>query len=301
MRAEQIAGAISTKIARECALLSSSGMRSAFSFLLVSFRIVACTGPVDPSPPAAAGPYDDGGVLGQGAPPVDTPIADDDGASPSQLDAADASTSVVTDSDGERATAPYEETAAPSSGHALDAGPEGACTEPLAPGNLAIDELMIESVAGAGDNGQWIEVESTLDCAVNIRGLHGECPRGAKVATFDVTDDLWIPPRGTFVIADSNVPAINHHLPGSLLSWFGHRGDVLRKKGTTITLSMRDAVIDSVTYPALTLSVGNSIAFPSDCDPSLRSDWARWQLSSASWFPGFSGTPNAPNSDVSCR
>jgi len=283
-------------------IASGRGMRSALSWLLVSLVAIACTGSADPSPPAVAF-SDDGGAFGQGAPPADTPIVDNDGASPSPPeadDAADASTSTVDDSTDERAMPANEETASAGE-RAIDAGPEGACTEPLGPGNLAIDELMIESVAGVGDNGQWIEVQSTLDCALNVRGLHGECPRGGKVATFDVTEDLWIPPRGTFVIADSSVPAINHHLPGSVLAWFGHRGDILRKKGTTITLSTRDAVIDSVTYPALPLSVGTSLAFPSDCDPSLRSNWAQWQLSAASWFPGFSGTPNAPNTDVNCR
>jgi hypothetical protein len=130
--------------------------------------------------------------------------------------------------------------------------------------------------------------------------LHGECPRGAKVATFDVSADMWIPPRGTFVVADSNDPAINHDLPGVIVVWFGHQGDVLRNKGTTITLSSAGTLIDTLTYPALTLAVGNSIAFPSDCAAAERADFTKWQRSTASWFPGFFGTPNAPNTDVSC-
>jgi len=278
-------------------------MRSFLSVLFISVLAPACTGSLDPSPPAAA-PSDDGPAFGQDVPLADALVVDNDGVSPSPTeadDAADESTSALTDSAQERVVASYEETAAPPIAATSDAGPDGACMDPLGPGHLAIDELMIESVAGAGDYGQWIEVQSALDCAVNVRGLHGECAHGAKVATFDVTDDLWIPPRGTFVVADSNMSAINHYLPGAVLAWFGHRGDVLRKKGSTITLSTRDAVIDTVTYPALALAVGASLAFPSDCDPNSRSDWGRWQLSTASWFPGFSGTPNAPNTDVSCR
>ncbi len=284
-------------------MLFDGGMRSALSFLFVSILALACTGSVDPTPPASP-PSDDGSAFGQDVPFADALAVDNDGASPPAVgtdDAADGSTSTVNDSAQEHEVALSEETAAPASPTSLDAGPDGSCTEPLGPGDLAIDELMIESVAGAGDYGQWIEVQSALDCALNVRGLHGECARGARVATFDVTDDLWIPPRGTFVVADSNVPAINHHLPGAVLAWFGHRGDILRKKGSTITLSTRDSVIDTVTYPALPLAVGTSIAFPSDCDPSLRSDWGRWQVSAASWFPGFLGTPNSPNSDISCR
>jgi hypothetical protein len=183
---------------------------------------------------------------------------------------------------------------------AKDAGPDGSCASPLVPGDVAIDELMIESVAGTGDYGEWIEVRSNVDCMANLRGLHGECPRGAKVATFDVMEDTWVPARGSFVIADSGDPAVNHDLPGLLLLWFGQPGDVLRNKGSTITLSLDGVLLDTVTYPALALKVGSSWAFPSDCDPSSRSDFGRWKQSTASWFPAFLGTPNGPNVDVAC-
>jgi hypothetical protein len=63
---------------------------------------------------------------------------------------------------------------------------------------------------------------------------------------------------------------------------------------------MNDVVIDTLTYPAVSLTVGASLSFPSDCDPGARSDWTLWQTSTASWFPGFLGTPNAPNIDVTC-
>ena len=191
-------------------------------------------------------------------------------------------------------------TTADDSSPASDAGPEGSCTVPLAPGDLIIDELMIESVAGAGDYGEWLEVASTLPCAVDLRGLHGECANGAKVRTVDVTSDIWIPPQGTFLIADSINRALNHDLPGTLLAWEGQPGDALRNKGATVSLRMQDTLVDSVTYPALKLSVGAAVAFPSDCPAARRSDWSAWQTSNESWFPGFFGTPNAPNLDVAC-
>jgi hypothetical protein len=181
-----------------------------------------------------------------------------------------------------------------------EAGPDASCTQPLGQGVLMIDELMIEAVAGTGDYGQWLEVQSTSSCAVNLNGLHGECANGAKLRTFDVTDDLWIPPAGFFVVADSGDPAINHYLPGTVVTWAGQPGDVLRTKGATVTLSAAGTLVDTVTYPAFKLTVGVSIAFPSDCPASSRSDWTSWQPSTSSWFPGFLGTPNAPNDDVSC-
>jgi hypothetical protein len=182
----------------------------------------------------------------------------------------------------------------------VDAVPDGACSQSIGAGDIVIEELMIESVAGSGDDGEWIEVQSTLDCTVDLRGLHAECPHGAKVVTLDVTDDVWIPPRGTFVMADSLLSAVNHYLPGTVIAWSGHPGDVLRNDGTTVTLSFDGVLIDAVTYPELSLKVGSSLSFPSDCPLDLRTDWTKWQPSTSSWFSGFYGTPNAPNSDVSC-
>ena len=182
----------------------------------------------------------------------------------------------------------------------FDPGEGGICPGPLGPGDLVIDELMVESVAGAGDHGEWLEVRSLVGCAVDLRGLRGDAPNGAKVRSFDIGEDAWIPAFGTFVIADSTNAAINHDLPGTVIPWSGQPGDVLRNKGGTVSLEFSGTTIDSVTYPSMTLTVGCSIAFPSDCAPDRRTDWTAWQASSLSWSPGFSGTPNAPNDDVQC-
>jgi hypothetical protein len=182
----------------------------------------------------------------------------------------------------------------------FDPGEGGTCLGALAPGDLVIDELMIESVAGAGDHGEWLEVKSTLGCALDLRGLHGDAPSGNKIRTFDIGGDLWIPAFGWIVVADSNSAAIDHDLPGTVVAWAGQPGDVLRNKGGTVTLHFGGAVIDSITYPSMALTVGASLAFPSDCASSRRSDWTAWQWSTSSWFPGFLGTPGAPNDDVNC-
>jgi hypothetical protein len=254
--------------------------------------LVACAGgEVGPSyGPGGASPPPDDGPYGGGFPP----------ATAAPIDAADDAT--VTDPAAEAAADDDESDGdALPPGIVLDGGaplPDGACLASLGAGALMIDELMIESVAGAGDDGEWLEVASMVDCVANLRGLHGECPRGSKVARFDVTVDLWLPPKGTFIVADSADPAIDHSLPGALVTWLGHTGDILRNQGTTVTLSANGVVIDSLTYPSLALMVGVSYAFPNECDPSLRADFTRWETSSASWFPGFHGTPNAPNTDV---
>lgn len=189
---------------------------------------------------------------------------------------------------------------APPPSPPFDAGPDGICAPALSPGSLVIDELMIASVAGTGDYGEWLEVASGQDCAIDLIGLHGECPKGNKVITFDVPFHFWLPAKGTFIVADSSDPAINHDLPGAIIAWSGEPGDVLRNEGTTVTLLLDGTIIDSIVYPNLRATPGVSISFPSGCSPPQRADWTMWQPSITSWFPGYFGTPNAPNSDVQC-
>jgi hypothetical protein len=287
MRRPFLAGEIACAIA--CARSSFGGLVCA----LVSVLVAACSGQTARASPDASPMLADDGAYGGSFPgPYDNGGGQDATTDPtSNLLPSDVGARDDDETDARANSAPDT---------AMNTTPDGACRQPLAPGDLRIDELMIESVAGAGDDGEWIEIESALDCTANLNGLHGECPRGAKVTTFDVTGDLWIPPGGTFVVADSSDPAINHDVPGMVVIWFGHTGDVLRNKGSTITVSLNGTLLDTVTYPALTLAVGDSVAFPSDCDPTLRSDFTQWKRSTASWFPGFLGTPNAPNTDVKC-
>jgi len=266
-------------------------MRSArFSLpfpVLVAAALLACACGAGVTPTIAPS-ADDGAAL--------SPLVGDDAASD---DASAWSTSsweagLSPDDDGPSSYGPETSTPPPSG------APDDACAAPPGPGDLVVDELMIESVAGAGDYGEWLEVASTRDCALDLRGLHAECPSGAKVRALDVVDHLWLPPRATFVVADSADPVIDHDLPGLVLAWSGSPGDVLRNKGGTITLQLGAVLLDALTFPALKLVVGASVAFPSSCPPPGRLDFGNWQTSTRSWFPGFEGTPNAPNDDVQC-
>jgi hypothetical protein len=189
----------------------------------------------------------------------------------------------------------------------LDTGADGgdadaACTAPLAPGDLVIDELMIASQSGTGDHGEWVEVTSTRSCAINLNGLYAEVPHGQGTTMATVASDLWLPAYGSFLIADSSSAALNHDLPSVIVTWgTGTSSDVLKNSGNTITLFTTTATIDALTYTATAKLVeGASMAFPSHCDPALRADFHNWQASLASWTPGFFGTPDAPNTDVSC-
>jgi hypothetical protein len=231
--------------------------------------------------------------------PSSEPSADDATVTTTSVDDAGAIIVVIID-DGSPANDDGSDADDAPTGPPFDAGDAGICTKAPSSQSLMIVELMIESTPGTGDHGEWLEVASTLECAIDLKGLHGDCPTGAKVNTFAIDDDVWIPALGTFVVADSTDPAVNHDLPGLVIPWAGEPGDVLRNEGATVTLLLGNTIIDSVTYPNLKLAPGNSVAFPRDCAPSLRPEWSMWRNSTASWFPAFTGTPNAPNNDVHC-
>src|SRR5262249_45026062 len=115
------------------------------------------------------------------------------------------------------------------------------------------------------------------------------------------TQDLFVPPQGSFVVADTSDAARNHALPGLVLVWAGSVTDVLKNTGDTLTITAGTATIDSVTYDATTpWTYATSAAVPAGCALSQRKDWTKWAAAAASWSAGLYGTPNAPNVDVTC-
>jgi len=173
------------------------------------------------------------------------------------------------------------------------------CTGALASGDLAITELMITARAGSADDGEWVEITSTRDCWLKLKGVAIESPRGATPDTTTIDEDFELEPHGTFIVADSTDAALNHDLPGKVFAW--NTTDVLKNSGDTVSVKSGAPVIDTLTYPAFSnLTPGRTIAFPDDCVASDRADWARWSRTFDSWTAGFEGTPNATNGDVAC-
>jgi len=266
-------------------LLFPAAMTRRPALILLCAFVLACGGHLG-APSAAAGDASDDGAGGYGSiaslgsplPPQDATVA----AGGASADAQDP---------GEAATGPP-----------FDAGPDGVCEQPLAPGDLVIDELMIASKSGGGDHAEWVEAMSTRDCALNLKGLYAEVPHGKSTTLASITTDLMLPPHGFLLIADSSDPTLNNALPGTVVTWgTGTSADVLLNSGDTITLYTAKVTVDTLTYPNPTKMIeGASMAFPSDCDPSLRTAFGNWQPSVASWTPGYFGTPSGPNDDVSC-
>ena len=184
-----------------------------------------------------------------------------------------------------------------------DAGTVAAkvyCAGALQAGDLAVTEMLIDSRAGTGDDGEWIEITSTRTCWLKLQGLSIESPRGTTaVNAVAINEDFELAPKGSFVVADSGDPAKNHGLPGKVFTWGA--ADVLKNDGDTLSLRLGATVVDTVTYPAFSnLEAGRTLAFPSDCPASVRSDWTRWSLTFDAYAVGFKGTPNATNDDVAC-
>jgi hypothetical protein len=174
------------------------------------------------------------------------------------------------------------------------------CDGGLAVGDLNITEMMISSITGSGDSGEWVEITSTRDCWLALKGVSVSSPRGtgSDTATFDVAYDLA--PGATFIVADTADSTKNNGLPGHVLSW--NSTDVLKNGGDTISVKLGDTVIDIVTYPDLTtVTPGTSLAFPVNCAGAERTDWVEWKPSTATYGTDFHGTPNASNTDIACE
>jgi hypothetical protein len=179
-------------------------------------------------------------------------------------------------------------------------GPTTYCDGPLAAGDLAIVELMITSRAGSGDDGEWVEIQSTRTCTLKLRGVTIDSPRGALDGdTVTIDEDFDLAPYGTFAVASMSTTAQTLGIPGKVFSWSAT--DALKNDGDTVNVSMGLTTIDSLTYPSFTnLEAGRSIAFPGDCAMSDRYDWNRWSMTFAEFSLGLTGTPNGANSDVAC-
>jgi len=180
-----------------------------------------------------------------------------------------------------------------------DAAAAQPCAGPIGLGDVKIVELMIASASGIGDRGEWVELINTRACVLDASGLVIESPRGTTGKdSATIPQGVLVAPGAAFVVADSTDPQSNHGLPGVAAAFNGY--DVLKNDGDTVSVYAGGDLIDSLTYPKIALDYGRSVAFPSDCAWSDRSDWARWSFSFHVWSSPYEGTPGADNSDVTC-
>jgi hypothetical protein len=279
------------------------GLSSAWGRIVVvgGFALTALACSAAPSKKASGGgedPYsggygDPGGEL---PPPRNPDFVDEDGGA---FDLGGRPSDGTSSSDGGR---PSEDPPSGVDGGKSDAGSSPTlCSGPLKAGDLKIVELMIASQAGSGDKGEWIEIQSTRSCTLQVQGVKVTSPRGNASDVAEIATSTLIPPYGTFVVANTTNTALNKGLPGKVFAFAGEPADVLKNDGDTVEVWAGTTPIDTLTYPKFTIMTGRSVSFPWDCTWNERSDWQRWSWSFDTYgSAGMKGTPNADNFDVAC-
>lgn len=183
---------------------------------------------------------------------------------------------------------------------ALDSG--GGETDtgvPCAPTDrsLVIVEVMVASISGAGDRGEWFEVVNTALCSVDLTGMTIESPTsGGTIKTHTISGGI-VRPGQFFVFALSGIAAENHDLPVDYVYGIGGGVDevVLNNGADTITLRSGGTIVDEVAWPTGGFTYGRSRQFPGGADFAMNSNWAIWCDSTSAYTPGYFGTPGGPN------
>lgn len=182
----------------------------------------------------------------------------------------------------------------------VDAGAPSNCAGALQPGDVKIVELMIASASGANDRGEWLEIQSTRACILDLSGVTITTPRGQGINTATIGQGFLLAPNASALVVDFTAPSDNHSVPAGKIAAAWSNYDVLKNGGDTITIKSGQVTIDSLTYPQFTLSYGHSVSFPADCTWNDRASWQRWSWSVNAWVPSFYGTPGSDNTDVAC-
>lgn len=261
---------------------------------------VACAtgggGPRDAGSPRDAASQDaassdagraDGGTVDAGA-PTDAGGAD---SGPSAMDAA---TDAATSRDAGRDAGTDAGTDA-----GVDGGRDAGTTCAPTSERIAIVELMISSVSGSGDRGEWIELRNAGDCTVDLGGLTLVSPAsgtGPEVS-YTVPAGTIVTAGGRLVLAQSANPSENHGLTFDLA--YGASGLVLDNGGDWIELRSGAGTIDRVSWTATTFVRGATRTFPDARPIATNDNQANWcnattAYSSATGGP-FYGTPGGPN------
>lgn len=281
---------------RVISVMNKAGRYLSLAFALLALAtFAACSAPADKKTPLPGDPNYEEPITDKPLdPPLEAGVIEDDGGA---FDLGGRESNTGTDAGGARVDAGtvVKDAGAPPK----DAGGPVLCSGPLANGDVKVVEIMIAAASGSGDKGEWIELQSTRQCTLNLKGLRVESPRGTGVDTATITTDYMLPPNGIFVVADSALGSDNHGV-GVVAAAFG-TADVLKNDGDTINVyAGTSTLIDTITYPKFTLYIGRSVAFPWDCAWSDRSSWARWSWSFYKWNTTFQGTPNDDNFDIAC-
>lgn len=184
---------------------------------------------------------------------------------------------------------------------ARDAGPRdsGGMTCPPAPGMLVIDEVMISSVSGSGDRGEWFEVVNVGTCTIDLTGLTIVSPAGTGAEKTHTVTSGSVAPGRYFVFALDSAPAANHFLPFDYAYGTGGAEDVIfNNSADWLELRSGATVIDRVAWPSGGYTNGKSRMLPGTPSATANDTWANLCDSTAVYSTTggtFYGTPQMPN------
>ncbi len=193
-----------------------------------------------------------------------------------------------------------------SDGEAPDDGGEtggdaAPCARSAGPGDLRLTEIQWQ----AYEEMKWVELTNVTSCSINVRDVAVVSYRGIDVTPNMFGQDLWLTPGQRAVLSSSpnfpeSIPRRYSPPTGAPLGWLFTPFKIQVKRGTT-------TLIDIPTFPDnFANNVRRSWALPeATCSGVNPLDIRTWPLSTSAFSPntmdvGQTGTPGAPNTDVSC-
>lgn len=174
----------------------------------------------------------------------------------------------------------------------------------VGPSFVIITEVMIASVSGSRDRGEWFEVHNPGDCEANLSGLTVSSPTSTGTLRTHTIAGLRIP-AGGFVTLGQSLNPTEHHGAGIDYAYgTGSRStEIVFSNGSdSLRLAAGDTTIDEVSWGSSGFSYSKSRQFPSGGSPLDRATWSEWCDSTMvfSMEGGtFYGTPGSAN-DARC-
>jgi len=174
----------------------------------------------------------------------------------------------------------------------------------VGPAFVLITEVMVASVSGSRDRGEWFELHNPGDCEAVLNGLTISSPTSSGTLRTHTIVDLRIPARGFVTLGQSLNPAEHHGAGLDYAYGTGSRSTeiVFSNSSDSLRIASGDTTIDEVSWTGSGFTYSKSRQYPSESSPADRATWGNWCDSTMifSMEGGtFYGTPGAPN-DARC-
>ncbi|MBM4355747.1 MAG: lamin tail domain-containing protein [Deltaproteobacteria bacterium] len=168
-----------------------------------------------------------------------------------------------------------------------------AFAPPPSPGDLAVNELMIDPAAVPDKTGEWFEVLCLGSQAVDLWGV---TVRSGTKEAFEVDRSLPALPGQLLLFARSGDPSLN----GGIEPDFAYSGLQLSNESDSITLEFAGELLDSACYSPPSFKIKPGITYGVDpwlADSELNDYPQAWCHAKSKMADGDKGTPGAVNDE----